>query len=298
MSIKIETDKCLRERIAYADDGFTFAMFTDDYSKFYKRTLNCHWHYDFEFSYVLSGTVDYFINDTYIEAAEGECIFVNSNMLHMGKQPKNCNRTEMFTVTFPVSLLAADSSNIYAKYFQPVLSSRIEGFKASREDASGDEIRACLLEISALGASCFAYELECHSLAGRLWIATLRYIEGNESALLWHTGSSHHAERMKEILSFVHDNFVKRITVDDIAQYVNISRSECFRCFKRFMNKRPVEYINEYRLQKAAKLLRETEQSITDIYLGCGFDNASYFSKAFKDRYMATPIQYRKSAKQ
>ena len=294
MPVRVETDKYLRERIKYADNSFPFGIFRDDYRDFSDRTLNYHWHYDFEFSVVLSGAVDYYINDNYVNMQKGDCIFINSNALHMGRQPDNCERTVMFTVTFPASLLCADSSSyIFEKFFQPVLSSRVAGFKAASDDPSGQELRDHLMGISSLEGTCFGYELECFLRAGQLWMAALRRIEENENGMLLHAGSAQQAERMKAILSYVHANYGKKITVDAIAQFVNVSRAECFRCFKRFINKHPVEYINEYRLLKAAKLIKETEKSITEIYSECGFENASYFSRLFRDKYSLTPIQYR-----
>ena len=115
-----------------------------------------------------------------------------------------------------------------------------------------------------------------------------------EADLLWRANSLKQIERAKEIIAFIHTHYAEKITVEDIAYQIGISRSECFRCFKRFTNKRPVEYIIEYRLSKAAKLLRETETSVMAISLICGFENSSYFGKTFKKKYAVTPLQYRK----
>jgi len=70
--------------------------------------------------------------------------------------------------------------------------------------------------------------------------------------------TSYKADRVKKILRYIHENYNKKLTADDIANHANISRGECFRCFKQLMNMTPVEYITEYRLQRAAELLRET----------------------------------------
>ena len=292
----VVTDKTLREQIPYLDSTFTFGAWTDDYNNLIDCTLNCHWHHDFEFSILLSGAVDYYINDTYIKLQKNDCVFVSSNMLHMAKQSEGCRDVVTFTATFPASLLTANiNSTIYTKYFQPILSSRIEGFKIASDDPRGNKMRALLTEITSFKASDFGYEIKCLNHAGQLWMATLRHIEDNKGDLLWRTGNTQHAERAKEILSYVHEHFDDKITVEGIANHVGISRSECFRCFKRFMNKTPVEYINEYRLLRAAKLLRETELDITYIYTECGFESASYFGKMFKEIYTVTPLQYRKS---
>jgi len=99
--------------------------------------------------------------------------------------------------------------------------------------------------------------------------------------------------RAKEILSYIHENFSESITVDKLSKHVNISRTECFRSFKQFTNKKPVEYINEYRLYRAAKMLMESGLSITEIALRCGFNNSAYFGKQFKRAYGVSPGNYR-----
>ncbi|MDR0272444.1 MAG: glycoside hydrolase family 11 protein [Clostridiales bacterium] len=102
-------------------------------------------------------------------------------------------------------------------------------------------------------------------------------------------------ERAEKILLFIHENYKEKITADNIAESLKISRGECFRCFKKHMNKGITEYINEYRLSKAEELLKTTDMSVMDISAECGFENASYFGKTFKEFFKVTPLKYRKT---
>lgn len=292
----VNADKSLKERLLYKDETFPFGVRTDIYKYFIDKTLNCHWHNDFEYGVLLEGNVDYYINDTHIKLEKGDVFFINSNILHMSRQTENSGGAVMYALTFPASLLSANiKSSIYTKYFQPLLNTRIEGFKILKESLIGRDIKALLMKIYELEPSSFGYELECLEYFNRLWLKTLRYMEDNRNSLFNNTGDMRHSERMKNIISYIQEHFNEKITAIDIANHLNISRGECFRCFKHFMNKTLVEYINEYRLQRAAKLLRETEKNIIDISTDCGFENASYFSKIFKDTYSMTPFQYRKA---
>lgn len=292
----INADKTLKEYIPYKDDTFPFRVWTDIYKYLIDNTVNCHWHSDFEYGVLLEGNIDLFINDTHINLKKGDVFFINSNILHMSRQTENSEDAVMYTLTFPASLLSANiNSTVYSKYLQPLLNTRIEGFKISDESSFGLNIKALLIKIYESEPSVFGYELECLERLNRLWFNTLKYIEENKSSLLYRTGDIRHSERMKEILSYIHRHFNEKITAADIANQVSISRGECFRCFKHFMNKTLVEYINEYRIQRAAKLLRETEKNIINISADCGFENASYFNKTFRDAYSMTPLQYRKA---
>ena len=63
---------------------------------------------------------------------------------------------------------------------------------------------------------------------------------------------------------------------------------------KKYYNITVTEYINSLRLNYAANLLVNTNYSLTDIYLECGFSNQTYFSTCFKRTYGMTPTAYRK----
>ena len=65
------------------------------------------------------------------------------------------------------------------------------------------------------------------------------------------------------------------------------------RFFKKHMGLTSIQYINNYRLEKAAYLLTSTNNSIMDISLEVGFDNLSYFNKLFKKKYNITPKEFR-----
>lgn len=273
---------------------FPLNLRTDIYKYFSENTLNCHWHEDFEMGIIMDGVVDFYVNDTCIQLKEGDGFFVNSNVLHMSYQAVNDEKSKdavMYVLTFPASLIAS-CADVYTKYFQPIKG--LEGFTFSENNETGAKIKATILQIKELNKSVFGYELECQKSLCTLWLLALEYISKNTN-LVHSKDNMRQAERMKNILSYIHGHYSEKITADDIAHHVNVSRGECFRCFKQFMNKKLVEYINEYRLQRATELLRNTEKPIIDISNECGFDNTSYFGKIFKQMYYITPHQYRKA---
>ena len=347
MCWKVEQDeKSLKEQVKYPDMAFPFCVWPDIYNLFDNRMVDAHWHYEFEYSYVVSGVLDYYINDTYLRLKPGDCVFVNSNMLHTIRVPDDCDNAIVFTAFFPTTLLTSDiNSTLYTKYLEPIIGIKLEGFRINTDHPHGLEIATLLTELlkiyfppsllastlssettkyfqklveshlddfidvsnsqesqdivaqlkkNAKEGPAYGFELECMKRVIRILEVTILQIVESKSDLLWRTGSLAPIERAREILAYIHANYHEKITVEEIAKHLNISRSECFRCFKRFTNKRPFEYIIEYRLSKAAQLLRETEISISDISSACGFDSASYFSKLFKEKYAMTPLQYRR----
>jgi transcriptional regulator GlxA family with amidase domain len=150
-----------------------------------------------------------------------------------------------------------------------------------------------ILEINNLIHTEFGFELSCLSIITRLWKDVLVHISDNEPDFLQNKVNIKNESRMRKILSYIHENYAENITINNIANHANISRRECFRCFKHFTNKNPVEYINEYRLACASRLLIESALSITEVGMACGFNNSSYFGKLFRDKYGMSPRQYR-----
>lgn len=101
-------------------------------------------------------------------------------------------------------------------------------------------------------------------------------------------------ERMKRMLEFIQENYGEALTAPQIAAAASLSVSECLRCFKNTIGMTPGRYLNQYRLQAAAGLLRETGGRISDIALACGFQETSYFARVFRESMGVTPSEYRK----
>lgn len=95
---------------------------------------------------------------------------------------------------------------------------------------------------------------------------------------------------------YITNNYSYPITVEEIAEYVGISRSHLFRAFKSHVQQSPKEYLTEFRIKRARQMLRETTLSVSTIAYSVGFDNNLYFSKAFKDKMKTNPSEYRKIA--
>ena len=277
-------------------DAFAVGVQTDVYKYFIDNALNCHWHNDFEYGVLQEGAVDFYINNTCIRLTEGDGYFLSANTLHMARQVSCGKNAVMRVLTFPASVICADVNGfIYVNYLAPLLNTRLEGFRLNKDDAPGRDIIHLIDEICRLERSSYGYELICQRDITQLWLYTLQYMAGNKQDIIDHADEQRDVERMKEILSYIHRHYNEKITAEDISRHLSISRGECFRCFKRFMGKTLVDYINEYRLQRVASLLRETGTSITDICIESGFGNSSYFGKLFKDVFFITPLQYRRA---
>lgn len=100
---------------------------------------------------------------------------------------------------------------------------------------------------------------------------------------------------VKQIKQEVTSDIENYMRIEDIAQKYHISNKTFTECFKGIYGKTYFSFIKEFRIKKAAELLRLERNSVAEIALMVGYQNASKFSKAFLDVMGVTPIHYRKN---
>lgn len=100
-------------------------------------------------------------------------------------------------------------------------------------------------------------------------------------------------DRINVIFNYVKDHFQEPISVDEISNLVSMTTPSFCRYFKKISNKTFTEFVNEYRLVHASKLLAEKAISINEVCYESGFNNFSHFSKSFKQYTGKSASQYR-----
>ena len=95
---------------------------------------------------------------------------------------------------------------------------------------------------------------------------------------------------------YIASNYDRKVKFSEIADKVGINRSYLSNIFSREMHMSPQEFLINFRLEKAAQMLRETEESIGSIASSVGYTDPLTFSKAFRKKYNDTPSGYRASS--
>lgn len=96
-----------------------------------------------------------------------------------------------------------------------------------------------------------------------------------------------------EALVYIENNFQNDISVEDIAAVCGLNRSYFGKVFKNGIGKTPQEFLLNYRMVKAAELLKLTQLSVRDIGNAVGYPNQLHFSRAFKNIYGISPREWR-----
>jgi AraC-like DNA-binding protein/mannose-6-phosphate isomerase-like protein (cupin superfamily) len=99
-------------------------------------------------------------------------------------------------------------------------------------------------------------------------------------------------DRMAKVISFITENFDKKIELEEVASIAYMTPNSFCRYFKKHTHKSFTQYLNEIRLRNACKLLIEGESQISSIGYQCGFNTLTNFNKQFKSLMKETPTQY------
>jgi AraC-like DNA-binding protein/ligand-binding sensor protein len=102
-----------------------------------------------------------------------------------------------------------------------------------------------------------------------------------------------HASAMRKAESFIKGNFTRKISLREVAKIAGLSAPYFSTIFKEEMGENLSKYINRQRVQKASRMLLETDISLAEISNACCFDDQSWFSKIFKNFTGISPSKYR-----
>lgn len=105
--------------------------------------------------------------------------------------------------------------------------------------------------------------------------------------------NSRHRKEITKALTFIHERYTTKVSLEDICAHVNLSRSHLSKLFKEQQGISVMEYMESYRLKQARLLLRTTKYSISEIIDQVGIADVFYFSKLYKKHYGINPSKDR-----
>ena len=99
--------------------------------------------------------------------------------------------------------------------------------------------------------------------------------------------------KLSQVIQMMEGNIEDPMSPADLADEVGMSTRQLERLFRRYLNRSPKRYYMELRLQKARNLLMQTDMSVINVALACGFASPSHFSKCYRSHYNTTPYRER-----
>lgn len=289
---KILTDENMMETIQHGSKEYPFHFYYDNLELFDFHCIEWHWHTEFEFVYVETGTVYFGISDKQFALSEGQGVFINSKILHRYFSQEKAIVPNF--VLMPV-FLAPQDSLIYQKYVLPIMSSPMDYQIFSSDIPWQAQVLSLMREMMAAQEKASDVELVNSYLIQKIWHILYQNMDVEHMGKKENYSASSQA-RLQLMMQYIHQKFAYNISLSDIADQAKVSKSTALNLFQRYLGISPVTYLINYRLQEAAKLLASTEKKVTVISKDTGFDSVDYFCKAFKKYYKLTPTEYRKKA--
>lgn len=131
-------------------------------------------------------------------------------------------------------------------------------------------------------------------------IAVLKSLE-DEMQSHFPAADNNHKETEHEVgnllvtkaIQYVQIHYSGKITLQKISAELHLSPNYLCELFKRHTGKNLMEYVTEYRMEKAGQYLNEVKYNVSDVARMVGYKEAKYFSSAFKKAYGKTPLEYR-----
>lgn len=263
-----------------------------------------HWHEEVEIVYLHHGSFKLDINmEPY--GTDRECfLFINSGELH-SLRSLSMEFDEQAVVFSPSMLLFQDYDSIDESILLPLTQNKLT-FPRFLDQTSPffSAFRSCYQQIRHIFSQSKETLITGEQILTDDVISQLQIKAGilqligilMEAGLMCQSPrtESQKITAIKTVLSYITDHYHEKLYVQDLASQVNMNEQYFCRFFKRSIGKTPIDYINDYRLNKVIRLLETGDAQITEICLECGFNNMGNFQRLFKRKTGITPLQYRK----
>ena len=286
----------LRESMQDSGDDFRFAAIESNLAEYANNCSAWHWHEFVEFAVVLEGTVECCTPGGTLALKPGEGYFINASVLHLNRMAPGCATTRFRVLQFETSLLTS-ARGVSRRYVAPIENC---GALDCLALSPGNPLHAAILaEMGAVFDLCAAeppaYELDVIGALFRVW----RQLYAAAGPMLRAEDGSAMAPspRLKALLAHVHAHYAEPLGVPDLADALHISQREVYRAFRQGLGVTPALYLLRLRLNHAARMLIETDRTVTEIALSCGFSGPSYFCRAFRDLTGASPRDFRRASR-
>ncbi|MEG8989723.1 AraC family transcriptional regulator [Ignavibacteria bacterium 4148-Me] len=249
-----------------------------------KHITTKHYHNFYEIFLVVEGEVIHVINNNSQRLTEGTLVFIRPNDIHYYKK-SNYHKCKIINLAFKESLL------------KELINYLSEGFPAASLLKSDMPAQIILTKQDKEILVNKLQELNVISRQDKKIIKTRLRILLFDIFTKYFINNIHDGKNLPRWLEELINEIQKRenfiIGIKKLFELSPYTKEHLIRMFKKYLNKTPTEFINELKLNYAANLLSNTDESIITISMEAGFENLSHFYHIFKKHYNTSPAKFR-----
>ena len=251
-----------------------------------------HWHNEMELIVIQKGSGIVSVDFQARAVTSGDLILILPGQLHAIEQKEQAHMEYENILFHPSMLISGDKDLCATQFILPLISGQfaIERFITPALEWYPDAAH-CIHEIDRLcDLRPDGYQL---AVKGLLLQFLFFLICNQKNRVSVSKSRTKTLSEMKLILKYVEDHYAEPIPIEKMAALSYYSKSHFMKFFKQHMGMGFTEYLNDYRLTIAARLLTTTESAILEIAVQTGFDNLSHFNRLFKRKFQIPPRDYR-----
>lgn len=290
----------LKENAVHGTAEFPMALYHWEGESYFPVPL--HWHQETEMIYLVSGEFRLSVNMKEMHVMAPALVFVGAEEIHSIFLEKD---TRELAIVFDLGMLSfEDYDGIQYKIIRPLIDQKLHfPLVIDSRDDIWEEISQEYQRIYEAAARKIVKPKDLGAFlrvkSGLYHILACLYEYGcfEETSEL-EVSDTYRIDTMKNVLNFMHENSERRLRVSEIAEVAGMNAQYFCRYFKQMTGRTITEYMNEYRINRAARELAETDDKVIEIALRCGYDNMGYFVRRFRQVKQMTPSEYRKKSKE
>lgn len=273
------------------------------------NTIYPNWHKSLELIFVESGRLSLRIEREEYLLEKGEIAVINMGKVHYGNPPAG-EQCILWVFLIELDEQMIWNHELEGKYLWPLIRKEIEIIPVLRQETEGcRRVKKCLEQMYTMLETkeeepVFKRRIRtdnpiCELKAISSLYELMYQIFDTEGLLITVSegGKNTSVQRKNDIctiLQYIEEHYTQKIYVEQLADVLYMGVDNFYKFFCAEMGTSPIQFVNNYRLKKAARLLRQTSFSMSIISETVGFQSTSYFTKLFKQAYGQTPSQYRK----
>lgn len=248
-------------------------------------------HDFWEMCFVLKGKVILFLENEKFEILPNELVLISPDTKH-SYSSSDGNKTSAFVVCFDCP---SSSVKALAKRVIPLSQEQCYSIKKIIEESDATFRMNENEHLEVLKDAVFGGEEAIILQLEYLLITLLRLLSvEKESPIEFLNGESFHHDLAYAVLDYLKESVYKKISLDEICNKFNYSRSFLCKIFKEETGESLISAFNRLKVEEAMKMLSKTDASVQDVAFTFGFKEVKYFDVVFKKVTGITPLLYRK----